>query len=798
MGKRPHILVLTLSFGAGHVRAAEAIAAELRHELPGADIRMVDAMGNCRTLFRAFYVWPYWAMIRYAPSLWKTFFESRVSAGHDHTAPLWALRWGFATTFEFIESFQPDLIVACEVGASEVSVIARREKLTDAKIINVVTDFEAEPIWVKPEVEAFVVADDQVKRQLQGWRAESGKIRICGIPLGSSFDREHEPQGMRRDLGLDDRPIVLLMGGGMGPTRMDSVAAKLLESRSGLQILALPGRDKKALRRLKNLKSSDDSTLQIIGWTNDVANLMQVADLLVTKPGGVTLAEAAASGLPLILFDPIPGPETANAQKFVQSGAAVLSSDSTETARAVTELLRDKHKLDEMAHQVTRLARPKAASKVAQLSIEILSTETRERSLVWTGEKGKSNRDDRPILILTISNGAGHRRTAQGIAADIRKYQPSVPVVIADVAEYMTPLAKFTHIQAYLWLVKHAPGLWNLIDRYQKKQTTTSPEWFYRRGCRRLFDLASEVQPRAIVATEVGCCEIASLIKRDLILQVPLVAVHTDLDADRAWIKPEVDLYCLVTDDCAREFIQNGAPRDRVVAWGAPLAEGFDKSRDRKMARAEVCRWLGLDPAKPIILVAGGGEGIGRVEETTRTLLQLDSLAAQIIVLTGRNERLKTRCDLLALDDQDERLRVLGWTDPQNMPKLMQAADLMVSKLGNMFYEAIATGLPIVAMEPPPGGEREQYRLLSEWNVGRAVRTKDEMVLAVTDLLKTPDAIAEIREQMLLHKNSNAGIRIVNWLTDKELNFRSSVEETLALIGLSSLTSDRKIDCVSV
>src|SRR5205085_826639 len=203
-----------------------------------------------------------------------------------------------------------------------------------------------------------------------------------------------------------------------------------------------------------------------------------------------------------------------------------------------------------------------------------------------------------PVLILTISNGAGHIRVAEGIAAAVRAMQPAAPVLVADVADYMTPLARFTHVTAYLWLVKHAPSAWDRIDRYQKQQPHTSPEWFYRRGCRKLFELAGRVRPRALVATEVGCCEIAALIKRDL------------------------------------------------------------------------------------ALVAGGGEGMGRIEETTARLLQLREPAAQLVVLAGRNERLKARCERLARNGDATRLRVLGWTGPEQMPQLMAAADLMVSKLG--------------------------------------------------------------------------------------------------------------------
>ncbi|HYY43315.1 MAG TPA: glycosyltransferase [Pyrinomonadaceae bacterium] len=369
---------------------------------------------------------------------------------------------------------------------------------------------------------------------------------------------------------------------------------------------------------------------------------------------------------------------------------------------------------------------------------------------------------ERPVLILTIANGAGHIGVAEGLAAAVRATRPTTPVIVADVADYMSPVARFTHVTAYLWLVKHAPALWDRIDRYQKRQEHTSPEWYYRRGLRRLFELARHVRPGALVATEVGCCEIASLVKRDFAPSVPLVAVNDDPDADRAWVQPEVDLYCFVSDEVGRQLISHGADAARVVSWGVPLRTGFANLRGRAAERAGVCEWLGLDAGRPLVIIAGGGEGMGRIEETAARLLALREPAPQVVVLAGNNARLKARCERLPKVDAGARLRVLGWTD--RVPQLMAAADVMVSKLGSMFNEALAVELPIVATEPPPGSERVQYRLLEEWGTGRAVRTTDEAVLEVARLLSTPRALEAMRARARERRRPDAALRIAQWL----------------------------------
>jgi processive 1,2-diacylglycerol beta-glucosyltransferase len=339
-------------------------------------------------------------------------------------------------------------------------------------------------------------------------------------------------------------------------------------------------------------------------------------------------------------------------------------------------------------------------------------------------------------------------------------------VDVVDVADCLTRLARFTHVTTYLWLVKRAPAAWGRIDRYQKKQTHTSPEWYYRRGCQSLFELVRRIRPCAIVATEVGCCEIAALIKRDLELHVPLVAVSNEYDADRAWVQPEVDLYCFATNRLGEELISHGATRERLAIWGVPLSEGYEVRREHQRERAEICRSFAFDPQLPIVLIAGGGEGTGQIEETTARLMQLQQPMLQLVVLTGHNERLKSRCERLQQNGSSGRLRVLGWTEPEHMSKLMCGADLMVSKLGSMFNEAIASELPIIALEPPPGSERVQYRLLEEWKVGCAVRTLDELVMKVADLLSQPQLLQEMRERARARRGPDVSRRIAQWLIE--------------------------------
>jgi processive 1,2-diacylglycerol beta-glucosyltransferase len=368
------ILVLTLSFGSGHVRAAEVIARELKEQAPDADVLIVDALAKCRALFRAGYVWPYWAMVRYAPGLWARFFAGRVSRMDRQTAPAWAFRFGCPNVFQKISEFRPDLIVATEVAACELAVLAKSAGLTNARIVNVITDHEAEPVWVKPGVEEYAVADESVRSALSSWGAPTDKILVCGIPTDPGFNALRDKRDTKSRYRLrDDSPVVLLMGGGMGPTHIDEVAAFLLKSGQRIQIVAIAGRDRRMRRRLDRLRPLPRLPLRIIDWTDDVAALMQLASVLITKPGGLTIAEAAVCGLPLVLFDAIPGPEQRNAARLVAAGAAMMATNAREAANAALTLIGDEHMRRRMSACATRHARPEATAMIVRLALADLT-----------------------------------------------------------------------------------------------------------------------------------------------------------------------------------------------------------------------------------------------------------------------------------------------------------------------------------------------------------------------------------------------------------------------------------------
>jgi processive 1,2-diacylglycerol beta-glucosyltransferase len=196
---------------------------------------------------------------------------------------------------------------------------------------------------------------------------------VSGIPIDPAFALPFDKAELLRAFGLDpQRPVVLVMGGGMGPAPLDKVVEILELCGLPLQVLAVCGHNQKMRQRLERLRSMVALDLHVFGWTDTVPELMAVADLLISKPGGVTAAEALAIGLPMVLTHPIPGPEERHLRYLEQQSVAVRARALGEIPQLVSRLLTDRERLSDMARRARELTRPDAARAISHVARALL------------------------------------------------------------------------------------------------------------------------------------------------------------------------------------------------------------------------------------------------------------------------------------------------------------------------------------------------------------------------------------------------------------------------------------------
>jgi processive 1,2-diacylglycerol beta-glucosyltransferase len=371
------VCILTLGVGSGHLRASEAVQRALYDRTDPVEVKVIDALDIARRWFHWLYVDSYWWMLRNAPWLWRGLFERRQRHQHSATAPDWVFRRGCREVLRQIKSYGPHLVIVTEIGALEIAALGRREGWFNAPILAVQTDYQTEPPWVQPEIDAYCVASEEARGQLIGWGVLPNRVLLCGIPVDAAFALPFDKKEVMQALGLDARrPVVLVMGGGMGPVPLDRVVSSLELCDAPMQVLAVAGRDRRLRRRLETLRGRLAVDLHLFGWTENVPELMAVADLLITKPGGLTAAEALAAGLPMILTHPIPGPEERHVRYLRQHGVALHAETLDDIPRLTSWLLSSPQELREFRRRAREWARPDASHAVAQVAMALLEKAT--------------------------------------------------------------------------------------------------------------------------------------------------------------------------------------------------------------------------------------------------------------------------------------------------------------------------------------------------------------------------------------------------------------------------------------
>jgi processive 1,2-diacylglycerol beta-glucosyltransferase len=238
-------------------------------------------------------------------------------------------------------------------------------------VVSIVTDFEAHALWMDACVDLYCVAAEETKARLVARDAATGNVVATGIPIAAKFLSKPDARAVRNNYGLrDDQPVLLVLGGGFGMGPVAEILAELDKMPGQFQTLVVTGRNEELRRKLATQTRRHPT--HVLGFSTNMHELMAVADLIITKPGGLTTSEALALGKPLFILNPIPGQEAANSDFLLERGAAVKVNRVEDLPFRVEKLLGSK-KLVEMAKAAKSLGRPQAATAVCQEVLKRLS-----------------------------------------------------------------------------------------------------------------------------------------------------------------------------------------------------------------------------------------------------------------------------------------------------------------------------------------------------------------------------------------------------------------------------------------
>ncbi|MGB7624806.1 MAG: glycosyltransferase [Terriglobia bacterium] len=381
MATRPprKVLLLAASLGSGHLRAADAVVEALHALEPSCHTEVLDIKLLISPLLRFFQFQGYEFLIERAPWIWRWLYRSSLFARRRFAAPAILLQHGNPLLVERMTRFAPDVIVSTQINCHELAYLISRRWASKPRLISIITDYDAHPIWSKTPADLLVVAHPELAGSLMHLGVEPSKVEAVGIPISASFQTPYDRRTIETRLGLrSDVDTLLVMGGSVGFGELDQVVEDLMGRERTVQILAIAGRNEGVRLRLEKLRlkldarpgqnhPGDRSTLQVYGFVDIIPELMTAADCFISKPGGLATTEALSKGLPMVFVNPIPGHEEKNAEFLVGQGAALAVKSISQLRPALDSLFENsREKLDKMRLAARALAKPDAAVRLAE------------------------------------------------------------------------------------------------------------------------------------------------------------------------------------------------------------------------------------------------------------------------------------------------------------------------------------------------------------------------------------------------------------------------------------------------
>jgi len=364
------VLILSASAGTGHVRAAAALETVCRNTPGIGEVVNVDALSFTNKLFRDFYSKLYLALAQDAPTLLGWWYDTSDEPWKTDKMRLLLDRLNTRPLVRLISKLQPDITVCTHFMPAEIISHLITKKVIQAKLSIVVTDYDFHAMWLSRAFHRYFVALDETKAYLTLLGFPADRVTVSGIPVDPSFGRQKDRHSIRKKLGLHtDRPVVVVSAGALGVNPAEQVVKSLRQVTQKIQVVVICGKNPEAKERVEQEVARGPATgveFFVKGYVEDMPEWMGAADLLISKPGGMTSAEAMASNLPMAIYDPIPGQEERNSDQLLEKGVAIKCNEITTLGYKVGRLFADPDRMQRMREAARQMGRPKAAEVVVK------------------------------------------------------------------------------------------------------------------------------------------------------------------------------------------------------------------------------------------------------------------------------------------------------------------------------------------------------------------------------------------------------------------------------------------------
>lgn len=375
------ILILPASTGGGHKRAAAAIKEKIEEISPQTTVIVIDALKAIGKVYDRTICDGYHFMATKIPKVYGACYKITDHKSLMYDTVIKTNDVAAKRLLSTIEHCHPDIIISCHPFVTGMlSRLKKKEKIS-TKVISLITDYDAHRTYIMPNIEAYVLAGKHMKfRMISEYDVDESHIYPLGIPILDKFSLPYDKAELCKKEDLDpNKPTVLLMAGSFGVSTVLNFYKALVEKSRDLQYIVITGNNKHLYKHLKeavNELDADDCT-KLLYFVDNVEDYMHIADLIVTKPGGLTVTESIACKLPLAIYNAVSGQERDNAQFLVNSGVAILLNKYQGADQIIT-LLNNKERLAEMREICGSIATNNSAEKIFELAKKLYNEDNEE------------------------------------------------------------------------------------------------------------------------------------------------------------------------------------------------------------------------------------------------------------------------------------------------------------------------------------------------------------------------------------------------------------------------------------
>lgn len=365
-------ILMYISEISGHHSATIAIEKALKALRPDTHVMNINAFNYTNPISEKIVNRIYMGVIRRTPGVWKYLYDNPKVVKRVERFKKNLHKFNSPKMKRLFEHFKPDAVICTQAFPCGMVADYKAFEGSSLPLVAVLTDYIPHSFWVYDKVNHYIVPSKEVKDNLVNKGVPQDKVLELGIPFDHKFNRPLEKNTVLQRIGLrTGMATLLVMGGGQGLGPIKSILKSLERIKNPLQVIVACGSNKKLHTALKKRLKNYKKPMALFGFCENINELMDASDLIITKPGGITTAEALTKRIPMVIIKPIPGQEASNAEYLTRSGTAVEIDELKDIVPVISRMLEEPHTLKGMREAAGLIAKPNASFDIAKLLLNL-------------------------------------------------------------------------------------------------------------------------------------------------------------------------------------------------------------------------------------------------------------------------------------------------------------------------------------------------------------------------------------------------------------------------------------------